>query len=597
MRKAGIDRAKPGWWRTDAAMDTPLRLLISELDTVGNCPLPYARLPRRLSLYAEQFPRWHDIAAESPRTLLSRPKLGVAAVEALIQAGEEAVRADRTSQGSADIGAEAAVEALIQRLDDRDRALLSARRWTTPPLPHRAVAQRCGVTLAAVQRNGPRAERRFAELLADPVHRAVREYAGQLAQRLGPFVLSDLVEVQLRGLRIEPLSQAAQILLYAAGPYIDCGEWTENTGAGGRGQIRRALDDVFSRQPAPCSEELHDCLTALGMPAEAAWVYLRTQLQLRRFGDICVLWNDGSTANMIEAVLHAFGAPSTPEQIRAGTDVGSLTTINAALAKDRRFVRASRRTWALRQWGVEEYSGVADAIRACLDRHGGQAASKDVVAELLTRYADVAESSVRSYLSTLAFVNENGMIRRRTESDQFPALPPLHQVRGAFPIASGGVRYVVAVTADVTRGSALALPFAVADAIGVKPGRRRTFANDVGEVTVWWKLSMPGGAIVTSLRTHAASVGAVPGDILVLAFSSGRPRVELTCVPANRPGARLVEALVGRKASRAARADLAASLGCTNEDELATVLRERGDDGLADRIWPPGRPALSAKVR
>lgn len=76
--EAGVDRTKPGWWRTDAEMVTPLRVLIPELDTVGDYPLPYARLPRRLSLYAEQFRRWSDIAAESPRTLLSRPKIGAA---------------------------------------------------------------------------------------------------------------------------------------------------------------------------------------------------------------------------------------------------------------------------------------------------------------------------------------------------------------------------------------------------------------------------------------------------------------------------------------------------------------------------------------
>lgn len=74
------------WWRTDEMLGISLRDLIARLDDVGELPIPYARLPRRLGSYSEEFPRWVDVAGQTPRELLERPKLGAAAVRALISA-------------------------------------------------------------------------------------------------------------------------------------------------------------------------------------------------------------------------------------------------------------------------------------------------------------------------------------------------------------------------------------------------------------------------------------------------------------------------------------------------------------------------------
>jgi hypothetical protein len=48
----------PNWWRTEAILAARLRDLVAGLDSIGAFTIPYARLPRRLATYADEFPRW-----------------------------------------------------------------------------------------------------------------------------------------------------------------------------------------------------------------------------------------------------------------------------------------------------------------------------------------------------------------------------------------------------------------------------------------------------------------------------------------------------------------------------------------------------------
>jgi hypothetical protein len=77
----------PGWERDDPVVNARLSDLIVGLDTIESFAIPYARLPRKLSTYAADFPTWADVAEQTPHALLTRPKLGVAAVRAIILAG------------------------------------------------------------------------------------------------------------------------------------------------------------------------------------------------------------------------------------------------------------------------------------------------------------------------------------------------------------------------------------------------------------------------------------------------------------------------------------------------------------------------------
>jgi hypothetical protein len=60
----------PDWWRTEAILVAQLRDLLPGLDSIGSFAIPFARLPRRLGAYAEEFPRWADVASQTPQALL-----------------------------------------------------------------------------------------------------------------------------------------------------------------------------------------------------------------------------------------------------------------------------------------------------------------------------------------------------------------------------------------------------------------------------------------------------------------------------------------------------------------------------------------------
>ena len=573
------------WWRNPAVLGARLSDLVAGLESVGSSPIPYARLPRRLGIYAGEFPRWADVAGQTPQGLLARPKLGAAAVGALIAAAKDAVRTNEDAASGA-VGADAAVARLVAALADYDRVLLSELVWAPDPSPQHAVAERLGVHPASVHRNLPRARARFAELLADPAHGEVEEHADTIRLRLGPYLPASDLEAELHRLGVEPGSQTAQVLLHVAGPYRGCGQWVENTsGCGGRAQATAALDAVFEREAAPRTDSLLRALTALGMPAEVASTYLESQVALRSFGDLSVRWTGDTTANMAEAALHVLGAPATAEDILAtiGSDAGrSLDTLNGKLSEDNRFVRASRRSWALRCWGITEYVGIAHAIGARIDAAGGSAAVTDVVADLLAAYPDIAETSIGTYLSTLEFVITAGVVRRRTPDDEWPTVAPLNTVRGAFRNGDNEIRLIVRVTADVLRGSGQVIPPAVATAVGVEPGQRKIFTNAHGNVTVFWKLASTSGVSIGSLRAHAVALGATTADILILAFNLDDSSLEVSLVDPTAPVSQQLHQLLARPASDPVAA-LAAALECAPH-EVTGVLRARGDYDWADMI-------------
>ncbi len=577
-------RRCPYWWSTEECLNTALGTLIAGLDNIRSLAIPYARLPRRLGIYAQELPRWADVAGQTPRSLLQRPKLGEAAVRALIEATQEAVHTNQQAAAGS-VSAETATAWLIARLNDFDRELLSTLMWAPDPPAQRAAAQRLGVPLIRVHRHLSRAQARFGELLADPAHREVREHADGLRQRMGPYLPTAVVDAELRHLGVQPATQTAEVLMHLAGPYVDHGGWVENTaaGRGGRAEAAAALNAAFEREPAPSPDFLLHALTGQGMPDAVAHAYLESQVPLRTFGDVCVRWTGDSTANMAEGAMHVLGTPSTAKVILAtiGADAGkTVQRLNSTLSEDDRFLRASRTTWGLRSWaGITEYAGIAAAIGDYIAARGGKADTDEVVDYLLDTYPDIARSSIGTYLSTLEFIITAGVVRRRTKDDEWPEVPPLNTVRGAFRNADNEIRLFMPVNADVLRGSGQAISRAVATAVGVDPGQRRTFTSPHGPVAVYWPLASTSGARIGSLRAQTAAVEATATDTLVFAFKLDDAVVEVSRVGPADTAMQWVQQLLGRRVASPLAA-LAPDLQC-QPNEVIAVLRARGDHQLA----------------
>jgi hypothetical protein len=571
---ASDELLRPDWWRDPTLLRSRVRDLVAGFDTIGSFSIPYARLPRRLGTYAEEFPRWADVGDQTPEALLLRPKLGEAAVRALIEAAQHSVQVRRDTVAAGPVGADAAVARLVGELDDFDREILAGQVWASEPIPQHALADRLGVNPVSVSRNLPRARARFAELLSDPAHHEVGEHAERIRQRLGPCLPVDVAELELRRLSLDPASQTAAVLLRVAGPYTRRGGWMDTDGSHARALA--AVEAVFDELGAPSTDALLDTLTGLGLSTGVALTFLETRLKLRRFGDAWVRWPSDTTLHMVEAALHLLGTPATAEAIHAMIEPRdssgvSVDRVKAVLSQKNQFIRTSRTTWGLRRWGVSEYVNIAHAIGECIDAAGGKAAVATVFAELRARYPDVSEASIRTYLQTLAFVQAKGVVRRRTKADPWPALPPLSAIRGVFRSGvSNEIRVAHLVTTEVLRGSGQALHEAVADALGVRPGEQRTFTSAHGPVTVHWKLASTSGVAIGSLRAHAQAAGAIAGDTLVLVFKLYDATLEAVRIGADDTTDDQVRKLVGH-AVRKPSAALAAAL-----DDVSARGRRRG---------------------
>jgi hypothetical protein len=243
------------------------------------------------------------------------------------------------------------------------------------------------------------------------------------------------------------------MLLHLAGPYSCKDTWVQDATAEGLATAGAALDAAFTRAGATTTASLILELDKLGIPQHTAIDFIESRPGLRRVGDRWVRWGP-TIAERTEAALHLSGVPASAALITATIgDNCHEKSVREVLYEDSRFIRATKQTWALRQWGINEYTGVFSEIAARIDAAGGAISTKALVDDITAAFPDVAETSIRSYLSAPAFVVENGKARRRTEADGWPAVPPLNTARGAFHNGRNEIGIALPVTFDLLRGS------------------------------------------------------------------------------------------------------------------------------------------------
>lgn len=570
------------WWHNakhPGADTVTIGELVEGLAEVGDQAIPYGRITRRAhTVYSSEFRSWGDLAGASVSSLLGRRRGGIGTVQALVAAAREAVAVHRSEASGEHADAPRAVQRLIDRLSERDRIMLAATVWALTPQSQPQVATRLGVHTASVQRNLPRARERFSELLSDPLHRDVVAFAEQLRTNLGPLAPVEAVAAEMSRLAVDWPSVAADLLLHVAGPYVWRDRWLEERTRAIGGRAAAVVDDALAEGGAPTTETLRSRLTGLGMPAHLAEAYLASREDLRHHGDRWVR-KGRSAADQAEAFLHLRGQPASIADIIDGVGDGyGRRAVSEALYADARFVRASRQTWALAHWGVSQYEGIAEAIARRIDTAGGPLDVDTLVNDVCTAFPDVAESSIRRYLTAPAFVVDFGRVRRRTPDDAWPRPGPLNTARGAYRGGRSEIRLATAVTSEALRGSGRALHAAVAAALGVHPGQRHTFTGAQGTLTVGWRMSSNTGPHMGSVRLLAVAAGATLGDTLVLAFNANTSTVTATRLSRGQRGHELFEALLGRRVS-APLPGLARALEC-RPSEVADVLTRRGDDAV-----------------
>lgn len=570
------------WWDHLAKHpDTPIGDLVAGFADIAALQIPYARLPARARTnYDATFVRWSDLADETLTSLIKRPKGGEATVRAIIGAARAAIATVQSPKVREDRDVAAAVGELLACLPERDRIILARRVWAREPLAKKDVATQLGTNGTWISRHQPRAEARFAELCADPEHRRVVDQAEPLRRRLGPVTSEHHIGSALNALGIDANSEGGAMLVHLAGPYTNHGPWAVHQPGDGLAAAVAAIERTFTRHPAPSTADFRQALGAIGVPADIADQLVASRPGLRRYGDQWVRWGT-SKADKAEAVLHLSTnrTPATLEMIAAavGEDY-STHALRQALYDDPRFARASQHTWALRSWGLREYTGIFGEIAKSIDAAGGAISTADLLNEIATQLPDVAESSITTYMNSLAFVIEHGMVRRRTATDPWPPIPPLNRARGVFRNGQNQIRVAIPVGVELLRGSGQPLPRPLAHALSVGPGHERLFTGPIDAI-VRWRISSSRGPAMTALRQLAAAIDAGPGDTIVLAFNLKDSTLQAARIRAGEPLHRQLVTLLGRPAPDPVAA-LARSLDC-EPGEVIAVLQARGDDDLA----------------
>jgi hypothetical protein len=374
----------------------------------------------------------------------------------------------------------------------------------------------------------------------------LRWRAAELRQELGTVIswsnvaARDALDRACRGLDHDSATAQA-LLLWLAGPYgLDKQTgWLFTQKEYSRGQVgprseigpppRTSLLQSMSDEGAVNIEAAKARAAAAGLVPAAVedWIGL---CPFRDVDGELLLWH-GSVADKAAALLRIRKRPSTADELNEMIAEGhSVRGLRNRLLGDERFIRTDRFRLGLRQWGVEEYSGIVGEIEEEIVRRGGEADVRDLVRTLTTQF-DLRSSSVASYTGVPRFVVNGARIHVRRPDEPFVPARTLFDEARAFLLDENRCSYRVIVDHDVLRGSGRPLPQGVGAWLGVLPGNRRQFRFRDGDVLpISWPDSALLGPALGSLRRQAHARSVQLGDSLLLEFDRSSAEVEAMLV-------------------------------------------------------------------
>lgn len=495
------------------------------------------------------------------------------------------------SETEGDRDGAAVISSLLDSLDERGRQILHDRYWTEPAKTLAEIGNELGITRERVRQLAGTARGELAGLVA--VHKQVRWLVHDVRRRLGRLAPTALVRDVLDGHGIEPPSTEARVLLDLAGPYRLAGPgWRYNVADDPRLAISASIAEAVAGLEAPTHAQLVELFGRHGVSSGIADAFMPTVPGIRRFGDHWWRWG-GSVSDKAAVVLLVATAPRTAAEINAEIGEGhSERGLAGSLSADPRFVRTSRQHWGLRDWDLEEYSGIAEEIIERIIRDGGWCDIEALVSELVSTFG-TSEGSIRSYLSTMAFVIDGGRVRLRTGDDIVDVDTSLGSAKGVYRQRDGSLRVVVPVTRETLRGSGQQTHTAVAHALGLHPGDPRRFidAECTDTVLVTWRLTSTSGPDIGSLRRPAERIGCRVGGVLLVDFDRATGTFRVSGVDGEVDGVERLAAIVGIDPARDLEAQLAGALEC-ERSEIRSTLRRRGDDEIAGLIPSTIDPSL-----
>lgn len=409
----------------------------------------------------------------------------------------------------------------------------------------------------------------------------LREVLGVAVTESSDFV-ADALAWAVRDLEEPSSCAASEVMLWLAGPFERDGEWLVRSDHSLR-SLTRAFESAMADVLVATADEAADALEELGLASEMASDFMRARPTWRLIDDCTYVRWRGSVGDKADTILRLVGRPLSVGEINYHIGEGHApTSLRNALASDERFVRLDKASnFGLREWGLEEYSGIAQEIVERIERAGGRVDLEDMVIELVEQFG-VSASSVRTYAGSPAFLLESGQVVLRPQDRPYVADDRIERVSGLYILPEGQVIVHDIVDKDVLRGSGRQFPEAAANALGMRPGGRADFdfAGEVRIVVSWPATSVMGPSL-GSVRHVAEKLCLRPGDPFRLTFDPA----SLSC-SAGAVDDSSIEQLTGvRVRSGHEIADLALALR-VEPTVLRSKLQARGDDAVLELLPP-----------
>jgi hypothetical protein len=478
-------------------------------------------------------------------------------------------------------------ELASQLLDDADGNVdvFTARRLRGGPRPTlEELGRGLGVTRERVRQLEKATAESVLSLLETSTYRPLRWRALDLRDALGPAVpargsyLDEAMARAVAGLEEAEGFRLADLMLWIAGPYEENHGWLVRAGAS-LDDLAVEFNDKFRGEVVLDMALARSALDELGLNPGTLESFLKDSRVWREIGQGTWVHWAGGLGNKAEIVLKLLGHPCVASDVNEHIGEGHATSsVRNIMAQDDRFVRVDKAgRYALAEWGLEEYSGIANEIRERIERAGGAASLEELVDEFVIEFG-VSESSVRTYAATPAFVVEAGRVRLRGASEPFEANGEVSQFHGLYVRPGGEVVVHDVVDRDVVRGSGRTFPEAGAVALGLQPGDRRAFTlKDGTDIMVSWPPTSTSGPSMGSPRRIVEALGLGEGDRYRLVLDPRSATGVAECVDAST-----LQGLTGLKIDAGHELEtLAAAMQIAPSAVRAQLSRRHEDDVLA----------------
>lgn len=229
--------------------------------------------------------------------------------------------------------------------------------------------------------------------------------------------------------------------------------------------------------------------------------------------DGVILTKTRSIPDRAAAELALAGNPLTTDQLMELIPDRSRRSIANALSASELTRRCAVDTWALAEWGMEEWTSIVDLIKRRISEAESGAVSLERLAEEAAGFG-VKGGSVYAFAATPEFTVADGMVTLADNLEDIEIDAAPEESKGLY-LRNGAWNLLVTVTRDHLRGSGTGVPGGVVAIHGVRYGQSLELPSRLGPQ----RLSWVGNTTTTgTISRFMADLGCAEGDRVWLVF-------------------------------------------------------------------------------